>query len=360
MRSKNIFSANADSGSADIANLISRLLTARFNEKVIAIIKLPGGSNSEAFKVSTDRNNEYFAKKYQIRKKDSRNRLFTEFAGLSFLWANGIRNIPEPIATCEKSKVAVYRFIKGTKIQSGGMSLIDVDEAADFAGRLQSLTGAKGADSQPVASEACFSVQEYMDCVDDRVKSLNNAGKKGIVFSSLRSYLDHEFIPLYRAIIKMTVQKAKSLSIDINEKIQKCEKTLSPSDFGFHNVIKLKNGSLFFVDFEYYGWDDPVKMVADFYLQPAVHVPVNYRERFFEKVRKNYSENTRLEKRLSLIYPLLGLKWCLIMLNVVNRFGEGETDETKCLHRIDRAAEKLDSIRRELDIRSFPLSLTRA
>lgn len=357
MRSKNISSVNTDIKNSDIASLVNKMLTDRFNERVSVFSKLLGGSNSEAFKVITNRNNEYFVKKYQIRKKDSRNRLSTEFSGLSFLWANGIRNIPEPIAKCEKSRVAVYRFIKGTKIQSGGMSLADVDKAADFAGRLQSLTGVNNDDSQPVASEACFSIKEYIDCVEDRVRSLNNSGKRGIVFSSLRSYLDHEFMPAYRAIIKMTVQKAKDVGININEKIQKSERTLSPSDFGFHNVIKVDNGSLFFVDFEYYGWDDPVKMVSDFYLQPAVHVPVDYREHFFEKIRKNYNQDTRFEKRLSLIYPLLGLKWCLIMLNVINRFGESENDEIKCLNRIDRSAEKLEAIRREIDIQSFPLSL---
>lgn len=357
MRSKNSSSANTHSRNSDIVSLVNEMLKARLKEKALGFSKLEGGSNSEAFKVLTNRNNEYFVKKYHIREKDLRNRLSTEFSGLSFLWANGIRNIPEPITKCEKSNVAVYRFIKGTKIQSGGISLADVDKAADFSRRLQSLASVIGDDSQPVASEACFSIKEYINCIEDRVNSLNRVGKKGIVFSSLHSYLDNEFMPLYRNIKKMTIQKARSLGIDINEEIKKCERTLSPSDFGFHNVIKVKSGLLFFVDFEYYGWDDQVKMIADFYLQPAVHVPISYRERFFEKIRLNYKRNIKLEKRLSLIYPLLGLKWCLIMLNVINRFGESENDEIKCLNRMDRAAEKLETIRREIDIQSFPLKL---
>lgn len=359
MRSKNIFSANQDNGSREMASLVNRLLAAQFQEKVIGIDKLSGGTNSETSKILTDRGNEYFAKKYRIRKGDDRNRLSTEFSGLSFLWGNGIRNIPEPIAACAKSRLAVYRFIKGTKIQLGEMSAADVDEAADFIGRLQLLTDAEGADAQPVASEACFSVQEYIDCVENRIAGLDKAGKKGIVFDALRSYMDDEFMPLYRTIKKMTVQKARNLGIDIAAKIQKSEMTLSQSDFGFQNAIKAENGKIFFIDFEYYGWDDPVKLIADFYLEPAVPVPLHYREHFFEKARKNYNKNTRLEKRLPIIYPLLGLKWCLIMLNVFHRIGEGEANETKCLERIDRAEEKLEAIRREIDIRSFPLSLTR-
>ena len=42
---------------------------------------------------------------------------------------------------------------------------------------------------------------------------------------------------------------------------------MSPSDFGFHNVIK-KDDFLYFIDFEYAGLDDPVKLICDFYCQP--------------------------------------------------------------------------------------------
>ena len=38
----------------------------------------------------------------------------------------------------------------------------------------------------------------------------------------------------------------------------------SPSDFGFHNALLKDNGKLCFLDFEYFGRDDPVKLMADF------------------------------------------------------------------------------------------------
>ena len=55
--------------------------------------------------------------------------------------------------------------------------------------------------------------------------------------------------------------------------------------------IAIINGSFVFIDFEYYGWDDPAKMIADFYLQPAVPVPYEYRETFFELVYKYFVQN---------------------------------------------------------------------
>ena len=41
------------------------------------------------------------------------------------------------------------------------------------------------------------------------------------------------------------------------------QRALSPSDFGLHNALRGQDGQLRFVDFEYFGWDDPVKLVSD-------------------------------------------------------------------------------------------------
>src|SRR5262249_52494804 len=62
------------------------------------------------------------------------------------------------------------------------------------------------------------------------------------------------------------------------------ERCLSPSDFGFHNALCEPNGRFRFIDFEYAGWDDPARMVCDFFCQPAVPVPLTYFDRFIRSV----------------------------------------------------------------------------
>lgn len=341
MKSKNISLLNADT-----IELIGEFVEVELGEKVLNVTRLSGGINSEAFKVSTS-GNMYFAKKYLTRAGDSRPRMTTEFSGLSFLWANGIRNIPEPLATWDEAQIAVYQFIKGTKISP--VSKNDIDEAVDFASRLHSLTKLSDAQAQPVASEACFSVQEYINCVDGRFARLRRISN-----GRLSAYLDHEFLPLFNLLKQSTVQKAEEFSIDMNEVMQNNAKTLSPSDFGFHNAIKTQDGRLFFIDFEYYGWDDPVKLIADFYLQPGVPVPSEYREYFSKKVRGNYADDTQLEGRLTLVYPLLGLKWCLIMLNSFLR-SDNETNDEIRFASLDQARKKLAEIENEVANNTFPL-----
>jgi len=357
MRLKNTFSNNLDDTYTEVVDAIKALLRSELGEKVSKVMKLLGGINSEAFRVLTDRNNEYFVKKYITRKGDNRNRLSTEFSGLSFLWANGIRNIPEPLLASECSNIVIYRFVNGSKIFSGKITLGDIDEAANFAGKLHSLIRSKGAEEQPVASEACFSIQAYIDCVEERFDRLRSVTKKGSVFNSMRECLEDEFLPFFNELKEFTIQKAKKYHIDINKVLHDNERTLSASDFGFHNAIRTTDKHIYFIDFEYYGWDDPAKMIADFYLQPAVHVPIEYRKHFFKKVRGKYCDGLGLEKRLSIIYPILGLKWCLIMLNTFLHVDDGENYEANCLEYLDKSMRKFKEIKDEIACNVFPIAL---
>lgn len=358
MRSQNIFLVNSDKASTDIAAIFGRLLKTKFSENVAGIERIHGGINGEAYKILTDHYNEYFGKIYRIRKGDSRNRLATEFSGLTFLWQNGVKNIPEPLLASEEDGMAIYRFIKGSKIKPGEITAADIDEAADFATQVHSLASLDYAENQPIASEACFSIREYIDCVHGRVGKLKKVIKKDAISAPLGVFLEGEFMPFFDGVKKETERKAEKFGIDIDEKLHKSKRTLSVSDFGFHNAIRSDNDQLFFFDFEYYGWDDPAKMIADFYLQPAVPVPLSYRERFFGELRKNYREGNSLNRRISIIYPILGLKWCLIMLNTFLHIDDYKNGKAVCLEHLAKAVNKFEEIRYEIDANVFPISLT--
>jgi len=93
------------------------------------------------------------------------------------------------------------------------------------------------------------------------------------------------------------------------------ERTLSPSDFGFHNALRRSNGQIIFLDFEYFGWDDPAKMISDFLLHPAMELREDLRRRFVVNILSRFEDHRYLDKRVEIVYPLFGLKWCLIFLN---------------------------------------------
>jgi thiamine kinase-like enzyme len=97
--------------------------------------------------------------------------------------------------------------------------------------------------------------------------------------------------------------------------LAQAKRTLSPSDFGFHNSIKRPGGQVVFLDFEYFGWDDPAKMISDFLLHPAMELNESLKRRFVAGILSGFEGYRDLQERLSVAYPLFGLKWCLIILN---------------------------------------------
>jgi hypothetical protein len=100
----------------------------------------------------------------------------------------------------------------------------------------------------------------------------------------------------------------------VNEVLME-HRILSPSDFGFHNAIRRPDGSLVFIDFEYFGWDDPAKLVSDFLWHPAMQLSEAHKQQFVSGVARALNNHALLAQRLPVAYPLYGVKWCTILLN---------------------------------------------
>ena len=100
-----------------------------------------------------------------------------------------------------------------------------------------------------------------------------------------------------------------------NSSLYANKKIISPSDVGFHNIIRYKN-ELYFFDFEYAGWDDPYKLFVDLVIQPeniltqkeGLNIIVNIADNFKMKVNKTL---------LIFYLELYRIKWILIILNKV-------------------------------------------
>ena len=126
------------------------------------------------------------------------------------------------------------------------------------------------------------------------------------VVPALKQFLEGDFCPMLERL---------AAKAPVEAELPGEQRTLSPSDFGFHNALRRPEGRLVFLDFEYFGWDDPAKMISDFLLHPALELPERLKQRFAAGMYRRFSANKSLAKRVETVYPLFGLKWCLIMLN---------------------------------------------
>lgn len=295
----------------DVLDITSKML----KRPVIAALRFGQGANSQVYQLKCGNQERYIAKFYFRHPADPRDRLGAEFGGLSFLWQEGLRCIPQPVAADEDKACGIYEYIDGEKILSPEITEKDNDYAVGFLLRLKDLKDKEKSDDILPASEACFSVKAVFENITVRLERLDNVEGREEADNVLRSFLENDFAPFFHRLQDWCHQGLEQAGLSFGDEISRPERTLSPSDFGFHNALRRKDGRIVFLDFEYFGWDDPAKMVADFLLHPAMSLTEHFKTRFVRAVVAGFQENPFLRERIKLLYPFFGLKWCLIFLN---------------------------------------------
>ncbi|MBU1932063.1 aminoglycoside phosphotransferase family protein [Patescibacteria group bacterium] len=283
--------------------------------EVTSAERTSSGRNSRTYRVICDNHAQYALKLYYHDKSDFRDRLNTEFTSLQYLWQNKIRCIPRPIALDIRRNCAIYEYISGRSINSKEVTRRDIECAVQFLTELKQLSRNNSSRKLPDASEACFSIKMIIENIDQRLHKLLIFKKTGQYYAGLHRFLANEFAPLFLSVKNRCKLNCKNEDISFDDILPRADRTLSPSDFGFHNALRNDNHEIIFVDFEYFGWDDPAKTVSDFLLHPAMDIKEDLKERFVKLIFERFREIKFLRERVKIVFPLFGLKWCLILLN---------------------------------------------
>lgn len=305
------FGTKGDVQNTKLTSLFSRLL----DHNITSIEKLGEGRNSKVYRLTCENSNQYAAKLYFRHDLDKRNRTGIEFYSLKFLWENGVKCIPQPIAVDMDHKCAVYELIDGTMISSHEVTNDNIDSAVQFLAKLNELKDVKHSTNLPLASEACFSVRAIVQNIEHRLRRLTALQNYEPQYAALHEFLMNDFTPLFDEVTKWCESSLNQAGMSFVVELPYEERTLSPSDFGFHNILRRSDGRIVFVDFEYFGWDDPAKMISDFLIHPAMSLSEQLKQRFVEEIFVRFENYNKLPQRVEIVCPLFGLKWCLIILN---------------------------------------------
>jgi hypothetical protein len=161
-----------------------------------------------------------------------------------------------------------------------------------------------------LAAEACLSAAEIERQLRGRIASLRDLDAPALslflrchVEPSLAARLDRARAAIAAAGGAFAADLAPSRRSQV------------PADFGFHNALRRADGRLTFIDFEYFGWDDPAKLVADILLHPGTPIDDEARRLLREGALAIYGDDAGFAARLDALLPLFGLRWALIMLN---------------------------------------------
>jgi hypothetical protein len=269
-----------------------------------------GGRNSRIWRVRSS-SGVFALKQYPPRHNDPRDRLSTEVGALRLLQRHHIDTVPRVVGVDDLRGYALLSWIDGGDVVHIGDD--DIDAAVDFLAAVHALRKTPGAAAQPLAAEACLSGGEILRQVSERLARLRAVTPSE---AELIDFLEHSIVQQFTDWSASARSQAADAGLDFDGELPQEWRSLVPSDFGFHNSLRRSDGSLAFVDFEYFGWDDPVKMTADILLHPGRTLPAAQRTRFRQAATRLYGgDNPAFARRLSAYLPLFGCRWALIILN---------------------------------------------
>lgn len=264
------------------------------------------GGNSKVVRANW-RGRSVAIKDYSAR-DDARIRIEREWEGLSLLWSLGLRLAPEPLGVDPVAGYGVQEWIPGSP------PVLDFNGVRFLGSVMQEIHEA----SQSIhdfgmglwAADAIHHVGDMRDQVAGRITKLNAA--QGFIWPRL---LD--------SMVSAT-ETLETLTTGGGEWIP----TLSPSDFGLHNVLHddVKDGWRI-IDLEFFGWDDAHKLVCDTLMHPLMTWQPDLALKFISSADAVYGLDF---VRLMCLYPWCSLKWGTIVANRALREQKaGRQDEAK-------------------------------
>lgn len=271
--------------------------------------RIRAGRNSEVWRLN-NRDGQWILKNYYQHTSDKRDRLGTEFGFLRFLGNSGVVGVSQPLGMDHSFRRALYSFLPGKR--PNGITSGHIIQAANFIVDINRFRTSSEAMSLPMAADACFSWQEHLELTETRIGLLMTMRPESDMEAEAHTLVKEQFLPLWSWLKYKLIQEiepsqlAKPLPFEA--------RILSPSDFGFHNTLE-EQGNLFFVDFEYAGWDDPAKLICDFICQPELPASESQSRQFKEQILLSLPHPDAIRNRVEHLLPVHRLKWCCILLN---------------------------------------------
>ncbi len=296
------------------SSYIKKMINTNTNFKIKQINKIESNRNSEVFKLHDLSKKEYFLKVYPIRDQNNYsylNKIDREILALNLLKKIRINSIPSLIYFDKE-----FNFVMTSWITGKAKKKIDDEFLFSLLNFIRKIhLNSKLLKNKfkllPIAKDA---VLNYDDIILDIKKRLS-------LFKNNKNIIPKDVLNIILEVERLTNSqnyKNKNFLKKTNFKyhINLSKQILSPSDMGLHNCI-YSNKVFNFYDFEYFGRDDPVKLLCDIILNPNTFIYFNLMNNFFKNYVALFNDKNFLI-RYRLTFRLHLLKWILIILKRFN------------------------------------------
>lgn len=271
-------------------------------DKIRYFKEIKEGINSKVYKIKANKDNlvvKVYNKKNKFRIK--REKIFYDY-----LRSIKNNNIIKPIGFNIKFNLAIYPFIKGKKIKK--ITNNHIKELLNFLKQINKKKSIK----LPLAVDGIKNRDNHIKLCELKIDQMKKIKIDSLIKKQFMFFLKKKIIPKFDKI-KMNYYKQKTFNLKKNN-LLKNDMIVSPSDFGFHNIIQ-SNNKFYFLDFEYAGLDDPIKLICDFYCQPDQVLTQAQKKMFIRNFPFKKNSLKQLELYTKIFLPFHRLKWCCIILN---------------------------------------------
>ncbi len=312
---------------------------------VSRLAQLGGGRNSRVYRVETEA--AYYALKLYPADETGRDRIGVETTVLRWMELHDFTMVPRLIAADHYRGAALLSWEAGDPV--GAPAAADIAQACSFLRRLHEGRRSPALPPGHLAAEACLSGAEIEWQLRTRLAALRTLRDP-----ALTTFLNHQVEPALTARLEPARAAMKAACGSFDAELPQTERSPVPADFGFHNALRRADGRLTFIDFDYFGWDDPAKLIGDLLLHPATALDAAARATLLAGARGIYTK-PGFAARLAALLPLLGLRWALILLNEFHperwrrRIAAGQTGSWE-----DAKRRQLEAARRMLTRHIIP------
>ena len=285
--------------------------------------------NKELFNLATEyasnKNETVFGENFEINGRNSKTVIFPhdtrmylakffgpnnenikrEIAFYKYLKKCEIENVPEMVAFDTNLNLIILSFLEGAKITK--ISECDVSQCVEFISKINN----QSKKDKAILDKAGGAITEYSDhffSVRERIEYLLSSKINSEIENKMHLFVKSNLMPKWEELYQQ---------IDISyvsDLVLAMPTIVSPSDFGFHNVLKYK-GDLYFFDFEYAGLDDRFKLFCDYISQPDYLIEKDKTQFFLNKLlEKNFISAEQIPL-IEMLLPFYILKWCCIVIN---------------------------------------------
>ena len=293
-------------------NLTNKLLATCNLGAVGRIDTLSGGRNNPTFRVFTQTGASYAAKFFSDCRRENYGR---EKKFLIFCAHHGIKDVPVLVFYCDETRSILTNYIPGTLLSLNQINVGHIKSCANF---IQQLKTASQCQPLPEpAFDASLSIETAISSIQNRYLKVSKHHKT-------LEMLTNSSTSQTPTLDKIWSQVTHAIDASFSAKQLKTESKsdqliYSPSDFGCHNIILGNNGTLNFIDFEYSGADDHLKLALDFFSNPEVDMPWKLFEYFMETSKGNMRSYELSLKKISALQLLYKSKWAFISINTAQK-----------------------------------------